>query len=223
MPQAQPYQPVLLRLLHGAAALLIILALITGFWVYNTYDQRWGNLPLPRLGDIQGIHGTIALTFLLLFPMFALYSFRIGYRRLVQTQSINQLARLGQPIWWISLQHCANTLMLLAATFSVITGRMMKEEWLPAGDVNRAWYIAHLMAWACLFVSLALHVLMGIKVGGTPLLLSMFNWKRRQSDTPRFWLQGFQKQHSDALLKSLEIIVIGGIGLAFVLPLFNLA
>jgi hypothetical protein len=60
MPQLSPYQPVLLRILHGVAALLVVLALITGFWVYNTYDKRWGSLPLPSLGDIQGIHGTIA-------------------------------------------------------------------------------------------------------------------------------------------------------------------
>ncbi len=222
MPQTQPYQPVLLRLLHGAAAVLIISALITGFWVYNTYDKRWGGLPLPRLGDIQGIHGIIALTFLLLFPVFALYSLRIGYRRLVQPQALSQLAQVGQPVWWVALQRLANTLMLLAATFSVITGRMMKEEWLPAGEMNRTWYIAHLIAWACLFASLALHLLLSAKVGGTPLLLSMMSWKRRESDTPSNWLQGFQKQHSSLALKILEVIVIGGIGLAFILPVFSL-
>lgn len=78
MPSS-PYQPALLRILHGAAAGLAILAVISGFWVYNTYDKRWGRMALPDLGDIQGIHGTIALTFLLILPVFALYSFHLGY------------------------------------------------------------------------------------------------------------------------------------------------
>jgi hypothetical protein len=127
MPNTSPYQPALLRILHGAAAVLTISALVSGFWVYNTYDKRWGRLALPTLEDIQGIHGTIALTFLLFLPIFALYSLRIGYRRLVQEQSFSQLSQVGKPVWWISLHRFANTLMLIAATFSVITGRMMKE------------------------------------------------------------------------------------------------
>jgi uncharacterized iron-regulated membrane protein len=95
MAQSYPYQPILLRVLHGAAALLTVLALISGFWVYNTYDKRWGSLALPTLGDIQGIHGTITLTFLLLLPFFALYSFRLGYRRLVQEQAFRILTNLN--------------------------------------------------------------------------------------------------------------------------------
>lgn len=77
MPQASPYQPALLRILHGVAAVLAILALISGFWVYNTYDKRWGGFVLPQLGDIQGIHGTIALMFLLLLPVFSLAAPRL--------------------------------------------------------------------------------------------------------------------------------------------------
>jgi hypothetical protein len=59
---------------------LVCLALLTGFWVYNTFDHRWGGLVLQAPGnlDIQGIHGTIALTFLLVLPLFAVYSFRLG-------------------------------------------------------------------------------------------------------------------------------------------------
>lgn len=221
MPQSSPYQPALLRILHGTAAVLIVLALVSGFWVYNTYDKRWGSIALPTLGDIQGIHGTIALTFLLLFPIFALYSFHIGYRRLVQASAFGQLTRFGNPVWWVTIQRLTNTLMLLAATFSVITGRMMKEEWLPAGEINRRWYLAHLTAWSCLFISLALHLLLGAKVGGVPLLASMFNWKMRNEDTPRSWLQGIRVNYSDVILKTIEVIVIGGIVMAFILPVFN--
>jgi Prokaryotic cytochrome b561 len=221
MVQSHPYQPALLRILHSVAALLTVLALLSGFWVYNTYDKRWGGLALPTLGDIQGIHGTIALTFLLFLPVFALYSFHLGYRRLVQEQSLSQLNQLGKPVWWMSVQRFANTLMLLAPTFAVVTGRMMKEEWLPAGEIHRPWYLAHLAAWVCVFISLALHLLMGAKVGGVPLLGSMFTWKMRDEDKPRFWFQGIKIKHSSLVLKVLEGIVIGGIIMAFILPVFN--
>lgn len=181
MSQSSPYQPVLLRILHGAAAILIVLALISGFWVYNTYDKRWGSLALPIIEDIQGIHGTIALTFLLLLPVFALYSFHFGYRRLVQEQSFTQLKQLGKPVWWISIHRFANTLMLLTATFAVVTGRMMKEEWLPAGEIHRQWYLAHLVGWICVFISLALHLLIGAKVGGVMYKNAYFLSNRRSS------------------------------------------
>ena len=221
MSRIQPCQPVLLRILHGVAALLLILAWISGFWVYNTYDKRWGSLALPSIGDIQGVHGTIALTFLLFLPAFALYSFHIGYSRLVQAQSFKQLKSIGKPAGWVALHRFATTLMLLSATFAVITGRMMKEEWLPAGEVSRPWSLAHLIAWVCVLISLALHLLMGAKVGGAPLLLSMMNWKVQSGETPRSWLQGIRINHSSLILKGLEAIVIGGIILAFVLPAFN--
>jgi hypothetical protein len=218
MSRTHPYQPVLLRILHGTTALLVIAALISGFWIYNTYDKRWGSLPLPRLADIQGIHGTIALIFLLFLPVFALYSFHIGYRRLVQEQALIQLKQVGQPIWWISLQRLVNTLMLIAATFAVITGRMMKEEWLPAGQINHQWYLGHLAAWSMMLVSLLLHLLMGAKVGGVPLLTSMVSWQMQSTDTPTSWFQSLKFKHSSLILQILEVVVIGGIIAAFLLP-----
>ncbi|MEB3356977.1 MAG: cytochrome b/b6 domain-containing protein [Synechococcales bacterium] len=222
MPQTAPYQPALLRMLHGAIALLTVLALITGFWVYDVYDKRWGSLALPPLGDIQGIHGTIALTFLLLLPVFALYSFHLGDRRLLQEQSLSQLKQFNQPVWWIAVHRLVNTVMLLAATFAVVTGRMMKEEWLPAGELDRQWYLAHLIAWGVVLVSFALHLLLGIKVGGVPLLISMFTWQMRENDAPRSWLQGIKVPPTSTVLKVVEVVVIGGIVAAFLLPVFNL-
>jgi cytochrome b subunit of formate dehydrogenase len=221
MSQTNPYQPVLLRILHSITAILVILALVSGFLVYNSYDKRWGSLALPTIGDIQGIHGTIALTFLLFLPFFAFYSFRVGYRRLVQEESFSQLKQIGKPVWWISMHRVANTLMLLATTFAVITGRMMKEEWLPAGELNRPWYLAHLIAWVGVAMSLALHLLMGAKVGGVPLLLSMFNRRIQGSDSRLSWLQEMKIKHSSWVLKVLECVVIGGIIMAFILPVFN--
>ncbi|HBL11074.1 MAG TPA: cytochrome B, partial [Cyanobacteria bacterium UBA11162] len=41
MPQSKPYQPSLLRFLHGVNALIAVLAILTSFLVYNTYDGRF--------------------------------------------------------------------------------------------------------------------------------------------------------------------------------------
>jgi Prokaryotic cytochrome b561 len=216
-----PYQPVLLRLLHSAIALLVFAALTTGFMVYDRYDKRFGTLNLPIVPNTQGIHGTIALTFLVLLPIFALYCFHIGSRRLVQSQSLTQLKEFNKPIWWVSLQRLTNTIMLLSATFAVITGRMMKEEWLPSEELNHAWYIGHLLAWVFMIVSIAMHLLMSAKVGGLPLLLSIYNWKIRAEDMPNSWFKGFKIKPSSTILLIFEMLVIGGIAIAFVLPAFS--
>ena len=218
MSQTNPYQPVLLRLLHSAIALLVFAALITGFMVYDRFDKRFGTLNLPIIPNTQGIHGTIALTFLILLPIFALYCFHIGSRRLVQPQSLVQLKEFNKPIWWVSLQRLTNTIMLLSATFAVITGRMMQEEWLPSEELNHAWYIGHLTAWLFMIVSIAMHLLMSAKVGGLPLLLSIYNWKIRAEDMPNSWFKGSKIKPSSTILLIFEILVIGGIAIACVLP-----
>lgn len=217
----RPYQPILLRLLHGLSAFLAVLAAISGFWVYNIYDKRWGSLPLVKIPDIQGIHGSIALIFFLLLPVFALYSFHIGYHRLFQKSSWSQLSQLGTPIGWVSLHRLANTVMLLASTFAVITGRMMKEEWLPAGELNHLAYSGHLIAWLGILLSLGLHILLGVKVGGVPLLISMFTWVRRDEDQLRLWRKGLKFPVADWILTLTETVVIGGIFVALIGPLFT--
>jgi Fe2+ transport system protein B len=83
---------------------------------------------------------------------------------------------------------------------------------------------------------LAIHVLMSAKVGGVPLLLSIISWKFRTEDSPANWytrlhdwlnnfshhIQGEINQFMGGglLLKIIEVIVLGGIIAAFVLPLF---
>lgn len=110
--------------------------------------------------------------------------------------------------------------MLLAVTGAVITGRMMKEEWLPAGELNHVWYLGHLLAWLVVLIGLLVHLFLGAKVGGIPLLVSMFNFRRLQADGVSNWLRGLQMHHSDSLLQITEAIVIIGIILAFLLPAF---
>jgi Prokaryotic cytochrome b561 len=236
MPRPVPYQPLLLRILHGASGILAIAAIITGFLVYNTYDRRFGKIPFPQIADIQSIHGTFALCFLLILPAFALYSFHAGQKRLLQSDFLQQLTQVGKPIWWVSLQRLANTLMLIAAVLAVNSGRMMKEEWLPAGQLDHIWYYLHLSAWVIMVCCVAIHLLMSTKVGGAPLLLSMFSWKFRPEDSPaqwsnsfRAWLTSLQVNFGAGInnfmqnnfpLRIIEVIVLSGIVTAFVLPLF---
>ncbi|MBD2450785.1 cytochrome b/b6 domain-containing protein [Nostoc sp. FACHB-152] len=236
MPRSVPYQPLLLRMLHGVSGILAIAAIITGFLVYNTYDGRFGKIPFPQQGDIQGIHGTFALFFLIVLPAFALYSFHAGNKRLIQKNSWEQISQVGQPIWWVSLQRLANTLMLIASVFSVISGRMMKEEWLPAGEIHHIWYSLHITAWAVIVCCLAIHILMSTKVGGAPLLLSMFSWQVRPEDSPSNWVNRYrtwwsslptnfgeranQLLDNNLSLRIIEAFVFIGVIVAFLLPLF---
>lgn len=179
MPESRPYQPLMLRLLHGLNAAIALLAMGTAFLVYNTYDGRFGKVPVPRIADIIGIHGTFGKLLILgVMPAFALYSFHKGQKRLIQPDSLGKLTQFGKPIWWYSLHRIVNTLMLLSLTFSIASGSMVKEEWLPAGELTHIWYYLHFSGWVILVLCLAMHLLMSTKIGGLPLILSMFDFKK---------------------------------------------
>jgi hypothetical protein len=62
---------------------------------------------------------------------------------------------------------------------------------------------------------------MSAKVGGLPLLLSIYNWKIRAEDMPNAWFKGFKIKPSSKVLLIFEILVIGGIAIAFILPAFS--
>ena len=193
MPQSKPYQPLLLRLLHGVNAILVIGAAITGFLVYDSWDGRFGKLGLTlKNRDLIDIHGTFGFFFLPLMILFTIYSIRAGSKRLVQPDSLNKLTQFGKPIWWVTLQRLANTLMLIAAIFALVSGKFQDENWLPNGEVNHVWYYIHLIAWCGIIASLAIHILMSIKVGGIPLILSMFDPKFRPEDHPARWPEKFK-------------------------------
>lgn len=187
MKSTQPYQPLLLRILHGLTGLFLVAAILTAFWTYDTYDGRWGRVPLPSYRDIEGIHGTFGLWVLLIFPLFVIYAFHRGQQRLVQPDSFSQLAQMGTPLGWYTVNRFTNTFALLALTFSLFSGKMMDDTWLPKGELNHAWYYAHLIGWVMMVGAIALHLLMNAKVGGMPLLLSMLNWQFRDQDSPKLW------------------------------------
>jgi hypothetical protein len=166
--------------------------MITAFWTYNTFDGRWGQLPLPKFREIESIHGTFALYTLLVFPLFALYALRQGQARLVQPNSLRHLSQAGKPLWWYTLNRLANTLTLLALTLALLSGKMMDSNWLPRGELHHTWYYAHLVSWLVMLASLALHLLLNARQGGLPLLVSMFKRGWRPAESPQLWPQRLQ-------------------------------
>lgn len=188
MPKSRLYQPLLLRLLHGLNAAIALFAIGTAFLVYNTYDGRFGKVPVPRIADIIGIHGTFGKLLILgVMPAFALYSFHRGQKRLVQPDSLGKLRQFGTPIWWYSLHRIVNTLILVAVAWAIASGSMVKEQWLPAGELTHVWYYLHLSGWVILVLCVALHLLMSAKVGGLPLILSVLDTKYLPEDSPAVW------------------------------------
>ncbi len=191
MPQTKPYQPLLLRLLHSINAILIIGALITGFLVYDSWDGRFGSLGITKTNrELIDIHGTFGffISFVAL-PIFLIYCWNAGRQRLIQASTLKQLGNVGTPAWWYALQRVTNTLVLLAALLSVISGKFQDENWLPQGELNHIAYYIHLIAWVVIVIALLMHLLMSAKVGGFPLLVSMLDTTYRPDDSPRLWRQ----------------------------------
>ncbi|MBO0349893.1 cytochrome b/b6 domain-containing protein [Phormidium pseudopriestleyi FRX01] len=188
-----PYQPLLLRLLHGLNAILVLAAFITGFLVYDSWDGRWGRLGLSEANrNLIDIHGTFGFLLFFVFIGFAIYSVRVGRKRLVAKNSISKLRNVGQPSWWYALHRIANTVMLLAAGLGVVSGKFQEENWLPQGQMNQPAYFLHLTAWILIGLSLAFHLLLSAKVGGIPLWQSMIQRDYRASESPKIWPQKIQ-------------------------------
>jgi Prokaryotic cytochrome b561 len=234
MKPSQPYQPLLLRILHGLTGLFLMAAVLTAFWTYDTYDGRWGRIPLPDYKEIESLHGTFGLYTLLIFPALVLYACNNGQRRLIQPDSLAKLTQVGQPIWWYTLSRMTNTLAILGVTFALFSGKMMDSTWLPQGELNHGWYYAHLLGWAIVVLCIALHVLMNARVGGLALLRSMFNWRFRQQDHPAWWpnhvstwLSNLRLNrrlnwlHSNSALIALEVLVLTSLVAAWMIPLFK--
>ncbi|MEO0986715.1 MAG: cytochrome b/b6 domain-containing protein, partial [Cyanobacteria bacterium J06639_14] len=184
--------------------------------------------------EIEGIHGTFGLYTLLIFPIFVLYAFYQGQQRLIQSDSLAKLARVGKPVWWYTLNRFTNTFILLALTFALYSGKMMDEKWLPKGELDHRWYYAHLIAWVVMVIAIALHLLMNAKVGGGPLLLSMLNWRFHAKDSPRLWSTHISKHWSNIrqgswpnpfqstpILIVLEMIILATITIAWINSFFK--
>lgn len=165
-PMARPYQPSLLRLLHGAMVLLIPLAWLSGLVVYSQYDGRWGRLPFRPAGDWIDWHGTLAVLLWPLAILFGLYAISLGRRR------------LRQP---------SNALALAALTLAIGSGKLMQEEWLRQGDLAHLVYGLHLLGWLAIAAAVLWHLAAMVRRGGLPLLGSMLSLRLQRGDLPGDW------------------------------------
>lgn len=163
---ARPYQPSLLRLLHGGTALLVLGAWSSGLIVYSRYDGRWGRLPFTPPGEWIDIHGTVAVVLLVVAALFALYALSLGWRR---------------------LRRPANVLPLLALALAVGSGKLMQEDWLRQGELSHAVYTVHLLAWLALGLAVLSHLGSLWQLGGPALLRSMLSLRTRSGDLPGDW------------------------------------
>jgi hypothetical protein len=163
---ARPYQPSLLRLLHGVIALLVPLAWLTGLLVYSRYDGRWGRLPLTLAGDWIELHGTVGVLLWPLTLLFGLYALGPGG------------ARLRRP---------ANAFALGALALAVGSGKLMEEEWLRQGELQHLVYGVHLLAWVLIAVAVLCHLGGVLRLGGLPLARSMFHPAIQRGDQPGDW------------------------------------
>ena len=171
MSRKAPYQPSLLRILHGITALLVPLAWLSGVAVFAKHDGRGVNWPtLP--GDWIDIHGTVGV---LLWPvalLFTLYALSAGR------------GRLRQP---------GNAAALIGLALAVVSGKLMQEDWLRTGQLDHFPYHLHLLAWLLISGAVIWHVTDVLKCGGWPLASSMLTLKVRANDGPGRWLDPWRR------------------------------
>jgi len=163
---ARPYQPSLLRLLHGAMVLLVPAAWLSGLMVYSQFDGRWGRLPFSPGGEWIEWHGSLALLLWPLAALFGLYALTLGRNR---------------------LRRPANAIALAALALAIVTGRLMQEEWLEKGDFSHLIYSLHLLGWLTLGGAVLWHLAAVVRLGGMPLLRSMLSLRLNRGDNPLDW------------------------------------
>jgi len=162
----RPYQPSLLRLLHGAAGLLTLIAWISGLVVYARFDHRWGALPFKLAGDPIEFHGTVGVILWPVAVLFGLYAITAGRRLLVRP---------------------ANAIPLLSLALAVGSGLLMDEDWLLEGELDQFIYSVHLISWVLMALSVLWHLGSVLQRGGWPLARSMASVSLQANDLPRHW------------------------------------
>jgi hypothetical protein len=173
MPMARPYQPSLLRVLHGASALAVLGCWLSGLVVYSQYDGRWGRLAPVLPGDWIDIHGSLGVVLLPLAVLLAAYAFTLGWRR---------------------LQRPTNAIPLLALALAIGSGKLMQEDWLRTGQLHHLVYQLHLLAWLILALAVAAHLVGVLRRGGWRLAQSMLSLGTRNGDRPADWLAQLRRR-----------------------------
>lgn len=165
MASSSPYQPSLLRLLHGLMAGMVALSWLSGVALYSAFDGRWGRLPL-RLPGVIDLHGSLGVLLILISALFIPYALTLGRSR---------------------LRHPANATALIALTLCLGSGLLMNEDWPRQGLLDPLPYRLHLLAWLLLSAAVAWHLLALMRRGGPALLVSMLRVRIRPGDGPGQW------------------------------------
>lgn len=190
MARTRPYQTLIFRLLHAGQGILAILGVLTGYWLLNTWDPQFGGLPFPRATEsIMEFHEEIGGIFGGAIAIFILYSLWAGRRRLIQLKSLSQLTKIGKPVWWYVLHRIVNTSLLIFGSLAVLSGDKIDDDALRNGIFSDWAYTLHVLAWLGLVLGTLFHILLSLKVGGMPLLLSIVSLKVRSNDRPIHWPQ----------------------------------
>ena len=211
MARTQPYQSLIFRLLHAGQGILAVLGMLTGYWLLNTWDPRFGGLPFPRAtASAIHWHENIGGVFSGAIAIFILHSLWAGRRRLIQPRSFKQLTRggnhVGKPAWWYALHCLVNTSLLIFGSLAVMSGDDLGQTVMENGVFSDGGYALHVLSWLGLLLGTLLHILLSIKVGGVPLVLSVASFKVRAKDHPRHWPQRLQKGWQAIQGKALELI-----------------
>lgn len=190
MSRSKPYQTLIFRCLHAGQGILALLGILTGYWLFNTWDHRFGHLPLPNATDaIIEFHEEIGGLFTGAIVVFIAYSLWAGHRRLVQPKSLGKLTKIGKPAWWYALHQFVNTGLLITGALVVLSGEEMSEDAMIGGHFSDFAYSLHIGAWAGMTLLTIFHLLLSVKIGGMPLLLSVVSLKVRAKDWPTYWPQ----------------------------------
>jgi uncharacterized membrane protein YhaH (DUF805 family) len=163
---ARPYQPSLLRLLHGSTALLVSLSWLSGLLIYSGFDGRWGRLPFQLPGAWIDRHGTVGVVLLPLAVLFTAYALSIGRRR---------------------LRRPSNAVALLALALAIGSGKLMQEDWLRQGELHHLVYTLHLLGWVLMALAVLAHLVGVLQLGGVALARSMFSLSLQRGDRPANW------------------------------------
>jgi len=166
MARPIPYQPSLLRLLHGITAILVPLAWLSGSVVLANDDGRWFHLPVAVPGEWIDIHGTVGALLWPVVLLFVVYAIHVGRAR---------------------LRQAANAAALLGLVLAVGSGKLMQEDWLRTGQLDHLAYHLHLVAWMLITGAVIWHVGSVLRRGGMRFAASMAQLHVRDNDGPRHW------------------------------------
>jgi hypothetical protein len=128
----RPYQPSLLRLLHGFTALLVPLAWLTGLLVYSSHDGRFGSLPFRLPGEWIDIHGTVGV---LLWPIALLFE---DWLREGQFQHV--VYSLHLLAWLLIALAVALHVSAVLRRGGLSLARSMASVELRSGDLPGQWF-----------------------------------------------------------------------------------